>query len=173
MKFRQFKRLRDGFSLIEVNMAIFVLAGGALALLGLFPLGLRESLAARNEMRVAAFGERFISAARIASADPEVKSVSALQDKLTERPFDFENILDNIDGLLLSNIPFNYSESDGVYYCAWVIKDPDMLIDNSDDGQRNVNVYQAGVMVTTENAKTNDAVKKYSSTYAVKVILEE
>ena len=27
------KRLRDGFSLIEVNMAIFVLAGGALALL--------------------------------------------------------------------------------------------------------------------------------------------
>ena len=171
MKFSRFKCLRDGFSLIEVNMAIFVLAGGALALLGLFPLGLRESLAARNEMRVAAFGERFINAARIASADPNVNSVSKLKGQLLGHPFDFENVLEEIGNVSLLNMPFNYSESDGVYYCAWIIKDPNMQLANSQG--RQVDVYQVGVLVTTENAKANDAVKKYSSMYAIRVLLEE
>ena len=34
---------RKGFSLIEVNMAILIAAGGLLALFTLFPVGLRQS----------------------------------------------------------------------------------------------------------------------------------
>ena len=39
------RNIRGVYLFLAVYMAIFVLAGGALALLGLFPLGLRDSLA--------------------------------------------------------------------------------------------------------------------------------
>lgn len=40
----------SGFSLIEVNLAILVIAVGMLALMALFPLGLRESSLAQGDM---------------------------------------------------------------------------------------------------------------------------
>lgn len=154
-----FKRLRDGFSLIEVNMAIFVLAGGALALLGLFPLGLRESLASRNEMRVAAFAERFINAARIAAMDTEnVRTIDDLRSALEAEPF---NITVSSDAGDADDENAHEDSTSGVFYRAWVLED---AMDN---------VVQAGIQVTAENAKQNKRALLTAPVYVVRVVLED
>ena len=53
---------RTGFSLIEVNMAILVAAGGLLSLFSLFPSGLRQSVMARGDMFQATFAKSFFDA---------------------------------------------------------------------------------------------------------------
>ncbi len=50
-----------GFSLIEVNMAILVVAGGLLALFALFPAGLRMSSSAQADTRHALFARDALS----------------------------------------------------------------------------------------------------------------
>ena len=40
----------SGFSLIEVNMAVFVLAIGVLSMAALYPLGLRESIQSQADL---------------------------------------------------------------------------------------------------------------------------
>ena len=52
---------RKGFSLIEVNVAILLVAVGLMALFALFPEGLRLSGEARNDTRQAAFAELALS----------------------------------------------------------------------------------------------------------------
>lgn len=46
-----------GFNLIEVNLAIFLVAGGLLMLFSLFPLGLRQSQAAIEDCQEAMFAD--------------------------------------------------------------------------------------------------------------------
>lgn len=165
MKQAILKRLRNGFSLIEVNMAIFVLAGGALALLGLFPLGLRDSLTARNEMRVAAFAERFINAARAAAMDPDVSTVSDLRSALKASPFSF-SVMETTG---VSDDTNAHSDDTGVYYRAWVIEDPDWPSANLGDKA----IAQVGVQVTAENAKQNKRALKTAPMYVVRVLLNK
>lgn len=163
-------RCRAGFSLIEVNMAIFVLAGGALALLGLFPLGLRESLAARNEMRVAAFAERFINSARIAATDTEnVQDVADLRSALQGAPFNFRVMNDAGD----ADSENAEKDDSGVYYRAWVMEDPDWPSEGGGAELGNKKVAQVGVQVTAENAEQNKRALKVAPMYVVRVILEE
>jgi Tfp pilus assembly protein PilV len=50
-----------GFSLIEVNIAILVVAGGLLSLFSLFPAGLRMSTAAMSDTRQALFADDFFA----------------------------------------------------------------------------------------------------------------
>jgi type II secretory pathway pseudopilin PulG len=165
MKKNLFKRLRAGFSLIEVNMAIFVLAGGALALLGLFPLGLRESLAARNEMRVAAFAERFINAARVAASDAQnVATVDDLRSALESAPFNFTVSTDAGD----ADDENAHKDESGVYYRAWVIQDPDWQSEALGDKE----IAQVGVQVTAENAQQNKRALLVAPVYVVRVIIE-
>lgn len=169
MKRTFFKRLRAGFSLIEVNMAIFVLAGGALALLGLFPLGLRESLAARNEMRVAAFAERFINAARIAASDTEnVQDVDDLRAALEGSPFNFTVMTDAGD----ADAENAKKDESGVYYRAWVIEDPNWPSEGGTTKLGNKYVAQVGVQVTAENAEQNRRALRVAPMYVVRVMLE-
>ncbi len=158
------KRLRAGFSLIEVNMAIFVLAGGALALLGLFPLGLRESLAARNEMRVAAFAERFINAARIAASDTaNVADVSDLRSALQSSPFNF-TVMDDAGDADMENAK---KDDSGVYYRAWAFEEDDY---GAEYGGKKI--VQVGVQVTAENAEQNKRALMVAPMYVVRVILD-
>jgi len=58
------------FSLIEVNMAVFVLAVGILALMSLFPAGLRESLQSRADLRQAMFADYALSVLAAKGSDP-------------------------------------------------------------------------------------------------------
>ena len=52
----------SGFSLIEVNLAIMIVAVGLLALFALFPLGLRESEAGIADTQEAMFADTVLSA---------------------------------------------------------------------------------------------------------------
>ena len=54
-------RKAAGFSLIEVNVAILVIAGGMLSLFTLFPAGLRMSTAAMSDTRQAFFADQFFA----------------------------------------------------------------------------------------------------------------
>lgn len=50
-------RLRNGFSLIEVNMAVFVMAVGVLSMAVLYPLGLRESTQGQADLKQSMFAD--------------------------------------------------------------------------------------------------------------------
>lgn len=52
-------RKKAGFSLIEVNMAILIAAGGLLALFSLFPTGMRQSVMAQADMYQSTFANSF------------------------------------------------------------------------------------------------------------------
>lgn len=170
------KHLRAGFSLIEVNMAIFVLAGGALALLGLFPLGLRESLAARNEMRVAAFSERVINAARVAALDPELQDIDDFRDALEDVLEGEVEIMDDAGDADDDNAE---EDKTGVYYRVWVVEDPNWPSgDESGGGQTggvklgNKRIVQVGVQATAENAKQNKKALRTAPLYVVRVVFD-
>ena len=51
---RTFQR---AFTLIEVNLAIFIMAGGVLAMISLYSLGFRESRQSREDVAAAALAE--------------------------------------------------------------------------------------------------------------------
>lgn len=51
------RRQQNGFSLIEVNMAVFVMAIGVLSLAVLYPLGLRESTQGQADLKQAMFAD--------------------------------------------------------------------------------------------------------------------
>lgn len=58
---------KHGFSLIEVNMAVFVMAVGVLALAALYPLGLRESVQSADDLRQSMFADALLNAATAAA----------------------------------------------------------------------------------------------------------
>ncbi len=57
-----FNKVKAGFSLIEVNMAILIAAGGMLSLFALFPVGLRQSVMSEADLHQAAFASSFFEA---------------------------------------------------------------------------------------------------------------
>ena len=155
--------LRAGFSLIEVNMAIFVLAGGALALLALFPLGLRESSEANSEMRVAAFADRFIGAAKIAAE--QAVDEDDFEDLLTEA-LDTSGSFSLRDGSDEENDGNDYDEDEsGVYFRAWRVGVPE---DKTDGLIR----LELGLSVTAENPKQNPRAMRYADGYGLKVVID-
>jgi Tfp pilus assembly protein PilV len=54
---------RSGFSLIEVNMAVFVLAIGVLSMAVLYPLGLRESMQSQADLKQSMFADYILNVA--------------------------------------------------------------------------------------------------------------
>ncbi len=50
---RHIRKARAAFTLMEVNLAIFIMAVGVLAMTSLYPLGFRESEQARDDVRAA------------------------------------------------------------------------------------------------------------------------
>ena len=155
--------LRAGFSLIEVNMAIFVLAGGALALLALFPLGLRESSEANSEMRVAAFADRFIGAAKIAAE--QAVDEDDFEDLLTEA-LDTSGSFSLRDGSDEENDGNDYDEDEsGVYFRAWRVG----VQEDKTDGLIRL---ELGLVVTAENPKQNPRAMRYADGYGLKVVID-
>ena len=62
------KKLKAGFSLMEVNMAIFVMAVGILGTVALFPLGLRESTQGQADITQAMFSDYLLNQAVAAAS---------------------------------------------------------------------------------------------------------
>lgn len=123
MKFR----LKQGFSLIEVSMAVFVLALGVLALMALFPAGLREGVNAQSDMRQAMFADYVLSTARAAAAQPGVVNLSTFQ-----RAFQQVAQLDVPGSIGQSNSMSEFSSSGGnsqnrrnrMFYRIWIEDSP-------------------------------------------------
>ncbi len=161
---------RAGFSLIEVNMAIFVLAGGALALLGLFPVGLRDSLAASQEMRVAAFADRFVGAAKIAAVEAtdvnDLKSLIA--DYMDTSPgFQWNEDAGERPSTSSNGDLESHKDDSGVYYRAWAIEETD--VSNFFDDKK---IVTLGILVTGENADQNKRALLSAANYGLRVILD-
>ena len=178
--------LRAGFSLIEVNMAIFVLAGGALALLALFPLGLNESTEANSEMRVAAFADRFIGAAKIAAEqaanEDEFEDLLGEALDISEGSFslrddsDEENDSNDYDEVL--PLPRAHRSSGCRSGCHQVPPltgcfplrrraGPEQAVPGRGHGH-----HRLGLLVTAENPKQNPRAMRYADGYGVKVVID-
>ena len=56
----QFRRARAAFTLMEVNLAVFIMAVGVLAMASLYPLGFRESQQSRDDVRAAITAEEVL-----------------------------------------------------------------------------------------------------------------
>jgi len=63
---------RSGFSLIEVNMAVFVLAIGVLSMAVLYPLGLRESIQSQADLKQSMFADYILNVAVSAASRTNV-----------------------------------------------------------------------------------------------------
>ncbi len=154
---------RKGFSLIEVNMAIFVLAGGALALLALFPYGLNFSRNANAAMRVTTAAQQFVSAVRIAAEDPEVLSAVDSEGKANPEAMwgKLESKVEDITGLILSDIhdenairAFDLSGGgdNKLWYKAWIVESPNM----TDVTPQDSICLQAGIQLMMGKNKPNN-----------------
>ena len=53
--------MKRGFTLLEVNLAMLVMAGGILSIVGLYSFGFRENRQSREDVASAAFAESVIS----------------------------------------------------------------------------------------------------------------
>ena len=56
----QIRRARAAFTLMEVNLAVFIMAVGVLAMASLYPLGFRESQQSRDDVRAAITAEEVL-----------------------------------------------------------------------------------------------------------------
>ena len=64
---------QHGFTLIEVNLAIFIMAGGVLAMISLYSLGFRESRQSREDVASAALAENVLNPLVVALSDRKLK----------------------------------------------------------------------------------------------------
>ena len=53
--------MRKAFTLMEINLAIMIMAGGILSVLGLYSLGYRENRQSRDDVATAAYAEAIVS----------------------------------------------------------------------------------------------------------------
>lgn len=67
------KHKRKGFSLIEVNMAVFVVAVGILSMVALYPLGLRESIKGKEDLMESVFADNLLNQAVAIASGRSVK----------------------------------------------------------------------------------------------------
>ena len=58
--FEQIRGARAAFTLMEVNLAIFIMAVGVLAMTSLYPLGFRESQQSRDDIRAAVVADEVL-----------------------------------------------------------------------------------------------------------------
>ena len=54
-------RLKSAFTLVEVNLAIFIMATGVLAMVSLYSLGFRESLQSRDDVAGSGYADAFFA----------------------------------------------------------------------------------------------------------------
>lgn len=154
-------RLRQGFSLIEVNIAIFVLATGALALLVLFPFGLQQSREATNEMILSSCADRFLGAAAIAATHSDSTEIDSFIDTLEdivkdgEESTGFEVNNEDPSDNDIKNVRFKQFKNSDLYYYAWAY--PEAFDDDDNDSTEFIHV---GILLSFEKATSFGATER-------------
>ena len=70
---RQIKKFSAAFTLMEVNLAILIMAGGILSIVGLYSLGFRENRQSREDVAGAAYADSVISPLILAASATNLK----------------------------------------------------------------------------------------------------
>lgn len=70
--FGQIRRARAAFTLMEVNLAIFIMAVGVLTMTVLYPLGFRESEQSRDDVRAAVVADEVLGKLSAALSSPNI-----------------------------------------------------------------------------------------------------
>ena len=65
--------LQRAFTLIEVNLAIFIMAGGVLAMISLYSLGFRESRQSREDVAASAIADEVLNPLAVALSSRKLK----------------------------------------------------------------------------------------------------
>ena len=102
--------LKRAFTLIEVNLAIFIMAGGVLAMISLYSLGFRESRQSREDVAASAIADEVLN--------PLVVALSSRKLKWSEwRSLNFDNVSSGsgtgIGGVSLQVMPGNSGAGSG------------------------------------------------------------
>ena len=64
---------KKAFTLIEVNLAIFIMAGGVLAMISLYSLGFRESRQSREDVASSAMADAILNPLVVALSSRDLK----------------------------------------------------------------------------------------------------
>ena len=67
------RKMKRGFTLIEVNLAMLIMAGGVLSIVGLYAFGFRENRQGREDVAAAAFADAVISPLTMAISATNLK----------------------------------------------------------------------------------------------------
>ena len=102
--------MKKGFTLLEINLAVMIMAGGVLSVLGLYGLGYREKRQSREDVAAAAYADAVLS--------PLVMALSA-----TNATWSSFNSIDNYPG---NNGWGEYIDSNGI-----VSQDPTGMAKNA------------------------------------------
>ena len=73
--------MKSAFTLIEVNLAMLIMAGGILSVVGLYALGFRENRQGREDVAAAAYADAVISPLVLAISSTNVTWSSFRQEK--------------------------------------------------------------------------------------------
>ncbi|MBO4288025.1 MAG: hypothetical protein J5985_07680 [Kiritimatiellae bacterium] len=129
--FKFAKAGRKGFSLVEVNMAVFVMAVGILSMVALYPLGLRESIQGKEDLMEAVFADNLLNQA-VAIASSRTLKWSDWDDK-NDNPY---VPYPNNNSAMRKRLEFTAEDSfnDLPSFMRSKMRKPDLVSDSSDAG---------------------------------------
>lgn len=115
------KQTKAGFSLIEVNMAIFIMAVGVMSMIVLYPLGLRESTQGAADLKQSMFADYVLNQVVALASQTNIAWTDWQRDipKISQ----FPNVLNGPDisvpnfmaSDLKARVPGNWDNMDGRY----------------------------------------------------------
>jgi len=99
-----------GFSLIEVNMAVFVMAVGILSMVVLYPLGMRESRQGQDDLQQAMLADRVLNQLTAALSRPNVpwsawKNVPIYEKALDAQKYKLQSYIGSLAPGMTLNLP--------------------------------------------------------------------
>ena len=101
---------KSGFTLMEVNLAVFIMAAGVLAMISLYPLAYRENSQSVEDVKAAAYADAaFNQIAGVLSAYLHIGSYGPLEKNGFLR--DYSNALAKLDPIAGFNILAKYCNS--------------------------------------------------------------
>ncbi|NLC80938.1 MAG: hypothetical protein GX748_07115 [Lentisphaerae bacterium] len=100
----------SGFSLIEVNMAVFVMAVGVLSMVVLYPLGMRESRQGQDDLQQSMLADRVLNRLTAALSRPDVKwsawkNVPVYEKSLDAQKYEWKSYSGNLASGLSLDLP--------------------------------------------------------------------